>query len=457
MKKTYNINLAGYPFIIDEDAYQLLKDYLDTIRYAFETEDDPEDLAGDIESRIAEILIEKESGNVRIVSLEEISKVIERIGRPSDFMDVDESMQSSEKVTGEEEIYVEAEPVTPPPYEPQGSKIFNNPFRKKLFRDPQNSMVGGVCSGLAYYLNIDVTIVRLLTVLLFFLSATTVSIVYIVLWIVVPPADTPLQRMKMMGEDPTVENIGKTVTENFQDNGMQPNSNTKKGSFSSFLNTVFSIFVKCLIVLGLIICSPILIALCAGLIGCVIAVFVIGLVILGGISSGPYGMFDSTQECLMVFYILLAVIGGIITIGVPLWLVFRKLWKKNDSNVSPSNRKTMLFVWLCGIALLSVFTVKAVKKGEELDRDEIRAKVEKLDNLGIEEKNIEELKIDESGLVVKDKKGRKVMINNGGVTIEMEESTDTIISQEKTVDSDLSDIATSDSISQKILEKDTIK
>ena len=90
MKKTFNINLAGYPFIIDDDAYNMLKDYLDTIRYAFDSSEDTGELAADIESRIAEILIEKNNGTHKIITLDDVSKVLERIGKPSDFIEIKE-------------------------------------------------------------------------------------------------------------------------------------------------------------------------------------------------------------------------------------------------------------------------------------------------------------------------------------------------------------------------------
>lgn len=445
MKKTININLAGYPFTIDEDAYSLLKDYLDTIRYAFVTQEDTEDLAADIEARIAEILLEKEDRGFRIVTIDEISRVIERIGQPSDFIDLDQGMEFKENISEsneindfdrredeEVEIKIEESPstqrpdgqssgsATPPPY--NGTKNYWNTFtRKRLFRDPQNSMLGGVCSGLAHYLKIDVTIVRLLAVLLFFLSASTVTIVYIILWIVVPAAQTPLQRLQMMGEDPTVENIGKTVTENFQDKAETREANCSNGNYSGFLSTAFSVFVKFLIVLGLIVAIPLIVAFGIGFIGCVIAVFIIGLAFLGGFSSGPDGMFDSVNECLLVFYILLAVIGGLITLGVPLWLFFSSVWKKKNRE-NASSRKTMLVVWLCGIALLSVFTVKAVKRGRILDKMDRLELYERLENMNIGEDGTDQV-IDEEGVEIKDRNGKRVIINKGGVSVEIEEST----------------------------------
>lgn len=363
MKKTLNINLAGYPFIIDEDAYNLLKDYLDTIRYAFTTKDDTAELAEDIEARVAEILIGNENGSVRIVSVSEISSVIERIGKPSDFIEIDEtdSVQTDHEKLNDEKM----EQPTPPPYE--SISFFKKFAKKRLFRDPQNSMLGGVCSGLSYYLNVDVTWVRIIVVLLFFLSASTVGIAYIILWIVVPEARSPYQRMQMMGENPTMENIGRTVTENFQKQDVEPNQTNPKQGVMGFFSTILSVLTKCLIILGLLIGVPLLFALGVGLLGCVIASFIIGLSIFGVVTDATYGFFDSTLEGQFTFFVLLAVIGGIITVGIPLWLLVRMAWKKKESNTSAATRRALLVVWLCGIALLSLFTVKAVEKGKKLE------------------------------------------------------------------------------------------
>ena len=412
MKPTININLAGYPFTIDDDAYRMLKDYLYTIRYAFDTQEDTEDLATDIESRIAEILLEKNGGNTRIVTIDEISKVIERIGKPSDFIEIEETINNKEGKSTEE-VKLKEERLSPPPYEP--NRNFNGPFRKKLYRDPQNSMLGGVCAGLSYYLNIDVTIVRLLTVILFFLSATTVGIAYVVLWIVVPEAVTPLQKMQMLGLEPTMENIGKNVTENHLQEDNKPEGNETQSGFQKFLSSALSIFVKCLIFIGLLIGLPLLIAVGAAILGCIIAIFVISIGIVGG------GMFDSVNEGLMVLYILLAVIGGAITLGIPLWLLIRMAFKKDNKNINPNNRRSILIIWLIGIALSAVFSVKAVKKGRSLDRGKWDINIENLQMLNdLDSEEIEEIKINNGEIIVKTDEGVKYKINKGIVDVEVD-------------------------------------
>ena len=444
MKKTFNINLSGYPFTIDEDAYNLLKDYLDTIRYAFETSEDTGEIAADIEARIAEILIEKDGDNRKIITLNEISSVIERIGKPSDFIEVEETVSSDTSNNNSREKKIEIEGnITPPPLKSTSFKNSRNPFvRKNLFRDPQNAMLGGVCSGLAVYLGIDVTFVRLIAILLLFLSFSTMAIVYIILWIVVPEARTPLQRMKMMGEDPTVENIGKTVTENYQDNDSQF-SNTISKESNGFLSNLFSIFIKCLVILGLIISIPLLFALGIGLVGCIIAVFVLGIILIGDISVNSEPLISTNGEELFALYILLAVIGGIITIGIPLYLVLRSFWKKKEFYPNPVTRRIILIIWLCGIAILSVFTVISIKTGKHLTAQRIVERLEKVNDLEVEGHS-GKVCINPDGITITDNNGKNVTILGSGGNEETKEN----VESEKAIENidSIKTIVTEDSI-----------
>lgn len=412
MKKTFNINLGGLPFIIDEDAYNLLKDYLDTIRYAFKTDDDTEELAKDIENRIAEILYEKDPEGIRIVSFSEISKVIERIGKPNEIIDIDETIEDKSSCH-KEDITVE-ETITPPPHDSQ-SRYSRNPFvRKKIFRDTQNGMLGGVCAGLAHYLNIDVTIVRLIMVLLLFLSVSTVGIIYIILWIVVPDANTPYQRMQMMGKNFTMENIGKSVTENYQDNcNSTNNNNSGKGGF---LSTLFSIFIKCCVILCFILGLPILLVLLFILVVCIITFFAVGVALVGGSVFGDVMPFDQPGGGVLAFYLLLASIGAIITIGIPIYLLIRMIFKKS-SNLSDNNRRSMLVIWLIGIALTAVFTVKTVKKTKQLNFEVFNDRIEKFEEIAKsnEFKDVENIKVKNGEIIMTDKENNTITISKTGV------------------------------------------
>ncbi len=191
MNKIFNINLGGYPFTIDDDAYFKLDKYLSTVKKHFSSSEGCDDIISDIESRIAELFNEHLKGQP-IVSLREVEKVIEIMGTPEEF-----------GATSEEE------------YEGMASeKAAESNYRtgKRLFRDPDEKVIGGVCSGLAAYFGIQEPVwVRLFFCLLLFTGFA--PIIYIVLWIAIPEAKTSGDKLSMRGEKIDVTNIARKVEE----------------------------------------------------------------------------------------------------------------------------------------------------------------------------------------------------------------------------------------------------
>lgn len=169
MKKTVSISLNGLAFIVEEDAYSMLKDYLKQIRICLESNQDGSEILSDVESRISEILSSKISDTNQTVNVSMINYVIDTIGAPHYFKD-DNSQEKKKNYT-------------PPPF-------FNfKKVRKKLFRDPNRKILGGVCSGIASYFRCEIALIRFIAIVLFICSGVGV-IAYIVLWIVIPEAVT---------------------------------------------------------------------------------------------------------------------------------------------------------------------------------------------------------------------------------------------------------------------------
>ncbi len=352
MKKTFSINIAGFPFTIDEDAYTLLNDYLKTIEHAFASVEDSSELVNDIESRIAELLLISSDNGTRILTLADIDSVIARIGKPEEMIEADESINID--ANGDEEVVINEETrTTPPPYIPPLP-----PQQKKLYRDPSNALLGGVCSGIAWYLGWDVTWVRLLVVALAFVSWGTVAVIYIILWIVVPEAVTPLQRMQMMGEQPTMQNIGRTVSDTFrEDQGEKVNQQPSSApQAAGTLATIFSILAKACIIFGLIIAIPILCALVLGLIGSVFFFLMWGTTLLFG-TGLPFDSpeFDDPYVTRLVFWGVMCGIGWILTLAIPLYLLVRKGLNRK-STFTPSTKKGLWIVWIAGFILAACST-----------------------------------------------------------------------------------------------------
>lgn len=195
MNKVLNINLGGYPFTIDDDAFEHLENYLDTIHAHFKKSEGYEEITSDIEARMAELFQEQLNGR-SIVTIRTVETCIGIMGTPEEF--------GAEGLEEEDTFYEKTHSYS-------SEKQTNYQTGKKLFRDPDDSTVGGVCSGIAAYFGVEDPLwVRLLFVLGFF-SGTIGLWAYIILWIIIPEAKSAGDRLAMKGELINVSNIGKII------------------------------------------------------------------------------------------------------------------------------------------------------------------------------------------------------------------------------------------------------
>lgn len=183
MKKTININLAGFVFYIDEDAYEALQKYLNNIRAYLGNTEGREEIIDDIESRIAELFSEKQK---QVITLIEVSEVIEVMGQPEDYM--------SEEEPEEKKSYQQSS--------------------KRLYRDPDSTVLGGVCSGVGHYLNIDAVWIRLIFLAMVWSGVSILF--YFILWAIIPKAETTAQKLEMKGKAATFSNIEDYVRKGYE-------------------------------------------------------------------------------------------------------------------------------------------------------------------------------------------------------------------------------------------------
>jgi phage shock protein PspC (stress-responsive transcriptional regulator) len=204
MNKVLNINLGGYAITIDDDAHQYLEAYLDNIENRFRDSEGRREIMEDIERRMGEI-ITSNLGSRSIVMLPDVESAVEVMGKPEDFGD-EPSETADAKGTGRP-AGSSSTPGAPPLIK----------TGKKLFRDPQDKVVGGVCSGLSAYFGItDSVWLRILFVVLAVVSAGFWVPAYILLMIIVPEAKTAADRLAMRGEPANVDNIAREVKEGFE-------------------------------------------------------------------------------------------------------------------------------------------------------------------------------------------------------------------------------------------------
>ncbi|EKT3963708.1 PspC domain-containing protein [Flavobacterium psychrophilum] len=189
MNKTVNMNLGGFFFHIDEDAYQKLNRYFDAIKKSLSS-DGREEIMNDIESRVSELFSEKLTGTKQVISLKEVDDVIAVMGQPEDYKIEDEAPR-------------------------QPNYNYASSGSRKLYRDKENGIIGGVLAGLGYYFGIDKVWLRLIMLVLL-LSFGTGFLLYIILWIVMPEAVTTTEKLEMQGEPINISNIEKKVKEEFE-------------------------------------------------------------------------------------------------------------------------------------------------------------------------------------------------------------------------------------------------
>ena len=185
MKKTVMINLGGIVFHIDEDAYALLNHYLENLKKHFSKQEGAQDILNDIESRIAEILTEKRPETKQVITAEDVDDVIAIMGNP---------------------VEIEQEENTKKPQD-AGENLKGD---KRFFRNPDAKVIAGVCSGIGAWFHLDPVWVRLIFVL-FLLAGGSGILVYLVLWIVIPEAQTTSDKLEMRGEKVNIRNIDRSI------------------------------------------------------------------------------------------------------------------------------------------------------------------------------------------------------------------------------------------------------
>ena len=179
MKKTVNVAIGGCSFIIDEDAYCVMNEYLEDFRNALGGSSASNDVMDELEVRIADLLKQKLAGR-EVVNLKMVEDIIAQIGYPDGYKTENDNNVNNEDMSA----------------------------TKKLFRDPDDKKIGGVCSGLALFLGIDVVFIRIIFLIaLFFCGGGFWA--YVIFWIVAPEAKTAVEKCEMRGIPPTAENIKK--------------------------------------------------------------------------------------------------------------------------------------------------------------------------------------------------------------------------------------------------------
>ena len=196
MKKTISVTLSNFAFTLDEDAYRKLNEYMEGIKSHFASTDSKEtteEIISDIEASIAEKFSSKLSSSKQVISLSDIDELIKVMGSVEDI--TGKAGQAEDQPTGEV-------------HEHRKEKKSEESTMKKLYRNPDDVIIAGVASGLAGYFGIDPVFIRLLFFVSIFFGGVGV-IIYLVLWLVVPKAETATQKLEMQGNPVTLKKLEK--------------------------------------------------------------------------------------------------------------------------------------------------------------------------------------------------------------------------------------------------------
>lgn len=347
MKKTLTVNLGGTVFNIDEDAYRLLDKYLSNLKYHFKKEKGADEIVKDFELRISELFMEKINAGYQVITIEDVEQVIERVGKPEDLSEEKEEQPESNGTS---------------------ERVYRESIHRKLYRDPDNKILGGVAGGLAAYMGWDATIIRIVMLLLLVLPFIhfPIVLIYLIGWLVIPMAHTASEKLAMRGEKITVENIGKTVTDGFERMSSEVNDFIKSDKPRTVLQKigdalvmVAGLVIKLFLIILAIVFSPVLFVLAICFFAFVIAA--IGLAIGGGaylysLLPADYVMVGSSPMITSVFGIFMTLLIGIPLIAL-VYSVLCQLftsWKQMSSGL----KWTLFALWIVSFIVCLVLVAQ---------------------------------------------------------------------------------------------------
>lgn len=329
-------------FHIDEEAYNKMQRYLESVKRSFANTPGSDEILADIEARVAELFHEKLENERQVITQKEVDEVIAIMGQPEDYM-VDEDIFEDEPISDRQRT--------------------KHKRAKKFYRDTEQKYVAGVSSGLGHYFNVDPLWIRLLWIILTIASTGAFILIYGLLWLLIPEAATTSQKLDMRGEDINISNIERKVKEGFDDVAQKIKSvdyegvgNKVKNGGKSFFDTVGDIIMFLFKVFGKFIGIILVIVGVAAIIG-----MFIGMLTLGTLDwlhlPGVEGVIDNiTGAPVWLLSLLLFFV-----IGIPFFFLFYlglKILVNNLKSIGNIAKFSLLGLWLICLISLIVMGVR---------------------------------------------------------------------------------------------------
>ena len=328
MKKNITINLSGRLFQIDEDAYEMLHQYINSLHCHFTRMEGGEEIVDDIEARIAELLDELKAQGNAAITIDHIRNIISQIGQPEQMDETIDNNGGSSSTAGH-----------------RGSEyaqsVLQDVSHRKFYRNPNDKMLAGVLSGLASSFGIDPTILRITTALLAFFYGSGL-IAYIILALVIPEARTPEQVLQMQNKPVTPQNLAGIVIDN-----KQPQS-------YGLLRRIFSFLLKiCLgFFLGIAILCGFTLAICAVVV--VVSFIIIFTVPTASSYSMPFNLENLNLPELFAVHpwaVFLFIVGTLLMLLIPIYAIIHMILSRagKTQSMSIAQRIAWIVLWLMSL------------------------------------------------------------------------------------------------------------
>ncbi|MFN5347741.1 MAG: PspC domain-containing protein [Bacteroidota bacterium] len=337
MKKTVTVNIGGIVFHIEETAYEQLQNYLSNIKSYFTLSDGRDEIIQDIETRIAEMFSEKMANSRMVVTDADVEEVMQQLGKPSEVAGADDASNNNNENTKQDRA------------------------EKKLFRDPDDKIVGGVCSGVAHYFGIQPLWLRLLLLISLIYGAGL--LLYFILWIVIPKAKNASEKLAMKGKPINLDTIKETIEDDVTDltervKGKKPLFEKGTSRLSRFVEDVISIAIQILTFIAKFFGAVVSIVLFILLFGLMMAL----LGITGALGDANVPVFLS-NFVLSPTQMFIAITGIAFMIGIPLlFILYRVLHYLFNIKKEPKPvRTTAGVLWIIGLIMV-VFIALSVSK-----------------------------------------------------------------------------------------------
>lgn len=364
MKKNITINLYGSLYAIDEDAVDLLEQYLDNMKRYFSqrgkyaADGSGDEIVDDIERRVAELFSELKANGVEAISIEHVQQIIKRIGNPEEWDDTTEGEQAGGP----------QQPPEPPQPGQDPTNTGKEGLRRKLFRDPDDKLLGGVMSGLCrYFGGTDPLPWRIILVLLSLVSLQTVSIAYLIAWALLPQAKTAEDRLRMQGRPVNPQTLNEELMRTAEQAGDYLRSPQFRDSSRSFLQSVLHFTAMALRMLLLFVAASLMLLL-------LLFIAVLAISLFGGIGVlTAYGLIDATTAALIeqsptvMWHTAIAASSAFVCLFIAIYALLRALLRPAHSTpMRMGSKLTLTILFVLSLASAITFGILAAVQMERI-------------------------------------------------------------------------------------------